>query len=118
MVAFAKWQYPHTLTPAQKAEKEADDKAEEKAHPRPEGTNTDLLDLFMKMLRERRAKYMDESTGYCKLSSPPIAIISSAVLFPINPSPFSNTEIRLPSHQSSTSSASSPPTNLSESEPY
>ena len=67
MLAFAKWQYPHTLSPAQKAEKEASDETEKHEHPRPEGTNTELIELFKKMLRERRVKHIDQSTGYCEL---------------------------------------------------
>ena len=62
-VAFAKWQYPHTLSAQQKAEKEEE---ERNAKPRPEGTNFQLLEAFMTALDNKRMKWIDETKGYCE----------------------------------------------------
>lgn len=66
MVAFAKWQYPHTLSAEQQAEQE---KVDQNKEPRPKGTNTELLKIFMDALDERRKKWIDEAEGYCKSSN-------------------------------------------------
>ena len=65
VLAFAKWQYPHTLTTKQKAEKEESEKDEE---PRPPGMNSELGKIFRNALDERRIKHVDESEVYCKRS--------------------------------------------------
>ena len=64
-LAFAKWQYPYTLTPEQRAEKARLDRDEELEHPLPEGSNRELHDVFFAALREKKAKWMDESKDYC-----------------------------------------------------
>ena len=63
-VAFAKWQYPYTLTAEQKAEKGKLNKREELEHPLPEGSNKELYDVFFTALRGKKAKWMDESKDY------------------------------------------------------
>ena len=68
-MGFAKWQYPFTLTPEQKAKKLALDKAEELEHPLPEGANKELHDVFFGALKEKKAKWMDESRDYCTIES-------------------------------------------------
>ena len=68
-LAFAKWQYPYTLTPEQRAEKARLDEAERLEHPLPEGSNKQLHNVFFTALREKRAKWMDESKDYCELNS-------------------------------------------------
>lgn len=68
-LAFAKWQYPYTLTAEQKVEKAQLDRVEELEHPFPEGTNRELYDVFFAALREKKAKWMDESKDYCEFDS-------------------------------------------------
>ena len=65
LLAFAKWQYPYTLTPEQKAEKAELDRVEELEHPVPEEANRVLYDVFVGALREKKAKWVDESKDYC-----------------------------------------------------
>ena len=65
-LAFAKWQYPYTLTPEQKDRKAALNKREELEHSLPEGANRELYHAFFAALREKRAKWMDESKDYCR----------------------------------------------------
>lgn len=69
-LAFAKWQYPYTLTPEQKMKKAQLDRTEEMEHPFPEGSNTELYGVFFTALKEKKAKWMDESKDYCKFRSP------------------------------------------------
>ena len=68
-LAFAKWQYPYTLTAEQKVKKAQLDRIEELEHPFPEGSNRELYDVFFAALREKKAKWMDESKDYCKSES-------------------------------------------------
>ena len=70
-IAFAKWQYPYTLTAEQKTKKAQLDRIEELEHPFPEGTNRELYDVFFAALREKKAKWMDESKDYCEYESFP-----------------------------------------------
>ena len=69
LLAFAKWQYPYTLTPEQKAEKAQLDRVEELEHPFPEGSNRELYEVFFAALREKKAKWLDGSKDYCKWES-------------------------------------------------
>ncbi len=68
-LAFAKWQYPYTLTPEQEARKEILDRIEGLEHPLPEGANRELYNVFFTALRAKKAKWMDESKDYCKSES-------------------------------------------------
>ena len=79
LLGFAKWQYPYTLTPEQKAKKSKLDRIEELEHPFPEGSNRELYEVFFAALREKKAKWMDESKDYCKTASP----VSSIVFYDI-----------------------------------
>ena len=65
-LAFAKWQYPFTLTSEQKAKKVELDRAEESEYQLPEGSNRELCKVFLAALREKKAKWMDESKDYCQ----------------------------------------------------
>lgn len=65
-LAFAKWQYPYTLTSEQKTKKAQLDRIEEVEHPYPEGSNRELYDVFFAALREKKSKWMDESKDYCE----------------------------------------------------
>ncbi|CAF9935402.1 hypothetical protein IMSHALPRED_010215 [Imshaugia aleurites] len=64
LLAFAKWQYPYTLTPEQKAEKAQLDRVEELEHPFPDGSNRELYEVFFAALREKKAKWLDGSKDY------------------------------------------------------
>jgi len=77
IVAFAKWQFPHTLTAEQKAAKERADKKADEENPLPVGTNIELYSEFFGALKERRRKFLDDSKDYCqsilsRKRSPPI----------------------------------------------
>lgn len=63
MVAFAKWQYPHTLSLEQKSKKE---EIEKNIVPAPEGTNFELRDMLFSALDEKRSHWVDESEDYRK----------------------------------------------------
>ena len=65
-LAFAKWQYPYTLTAEQKMKKAQLDRMEELEHPYPEGMNRELYDVFFAALREKKAIWMDERKDYCR----------------------------------------------------
>ena len=66
-LAFAKWQYPYTLSPEQ-AEKKAQLKRRiEQEHPLPSGANKELYGVFFGALEEKKAKWMDETKDYCEL---------------------------------------------------
>ena len=69
MVAYAKWQYPYSLTPEQRAEKARLDEVEKLEYPLPEGTNRELHDVFFAALVEKKEKWMDESKDYRKCES-------------------------------------------------
>ena len=68
-LAFAKWQYPYTLTTEQKMKKSQLDRKEESEYSLPEGSNRELYDVFFAALRKKRAMWMDESKDYCKYVS-------------------------------------------------
>ena len=68
-LAFAKWQYSYSLTPEQKTKKAELDGTEEIEHPFPEGSNRELHGVFFTALKEKKAKWMDESKDYCKSKS-------------------------------------------------
>ena len=83
-LAFAKWQYPYTLTPEQKARKAQLDKCAKFEHPLPEGSNRELYDVFFAALKEKKAKCMDQSKDYCRsdfhlLGGPDLFVDSSVV---------------------------------------
>lgn len=42
------------------------DRYEELEHPLPEGSNRELYGAFFAALKEKKAKWMDESKDYCK----------------------------------------------------
>lgn len=65
-LAFAKWQYPYTLTAEQKEKKAQLDRKEESEYSLPEGANRELYNVFFSALREKKAKWMNESKDYCK----------------------------------------------------
>lgn len=75
-MAYAKWQYPYSLTPEQKAEKARLDEADKLEYPLPEGSNVELHRVFFSALVEKRAKWMDESKDYrmCKSQKPNLSI--------------------------------------------
>ena len=50
----------------QKARKAQLDKYAEFEHPLPEGSNRELYDVFFAALKEKKAKWMDESEDYCR----------------------------------------------------
>ena len=54
------------MTPEQKARKAQLDKCAEFEHPLPEGSNRELYDVFFAALKEKKAKWMDESKDYCR----------------------------------------------------
>jgi hypothetical protein len=66
IVAFAKWQYPHTLTTEQYAAKEAADRKADEENPLPAGTNKYLYDEFFGALKKRRELFLDDSKDYCQ----------------------------------------------------
>ena len=68
-MAYAKWQYPYSLTPEQRAEKARLDEVDKMENPLPEGSNRELHSVFFAALVEKRAKWMDESKDYCKCES-------------------------------------------------
>ncbi|KAL9003663.1 MAG: hypothetical protein Q9188_003486 [Gyalolechia gomerana] len=60
IAAFAKWVYPYTLTPEQKAEKEKIDLS----RSYPKGTNVELYENFFEQLDKKRKHYTDEERDY------------------------------------------------------
>ena len=81
MVGYAKWQYPYSLTPEQRAEKARLDEADKLEHPLPEGSNRELHHVFFSALVEKRGQWMDESKDYCKCGSHKTKLVS--VLVPL-----------------------------------
>ena len=67
-VAFARWQYPYTLTPEQKAEKEEKDNNRKRYHEFPEGSNVELQKEFFRQLIEGRKKFIVPEKTYCECS--------------------------------------------------
>lgn len=65
LVAFAKWNYPYSLTPQQQAEKDKLDLG----RSYPPGTNEKLYEQFFGRLDALRKKYLDEEKDYCEHSS-------------------------------------------------
>ena len=68
-VAFARWQYPYTLTPEQKAEKDEKDKNRKRYHECPEGSNKELKMDFFKQLAEGRKRFIVPEKTYCECNS-------------------------------------------------
>ena len=62
-MAFSRWQYPHTLTAEQKAEREAKSKEHQE---RPEGSNRELMDEFFGQLFEGRRKWIVPEETFCE----------------------------------------------------
>lgn len=62
-MAFAKWQYPYTLTAEQAAEKEEVDGATELW---PEGANVELCEEFWGKLRAGRKKWIRHEKDFCE----------------------------------------------------
>ena len=65
-MAFARWQYPYTLTPEQKAEKEVKDEQRKRYNEFPEGSNKELQEEFFKKLVEGRKRFIVPEKTYCK----------------------------------------------------
>lgn len=63
-MAFAKWQYPYTLTAEQAAEKKELDEGME---PWPEGANVELCDEFWGKLKAGREKWIERDKDFCEL---------------------------------------------------
>ncbi len=63
-MAFAKWQYPYTLTAEQAAEKKELDEGME---PWPEGANVELCDEFWGKLKAGREKWIEREKDFCEL---------------------------------------------------
>ena len=68
-MAFARWQYPYTLTPEQQAEKEEKDKNRKRYHQFPEGSNEELQKEFFRQLAEARKRFIVPEKTYCKCIS-------------------------------------------------
>ena len=62
-MCFSNLQFPLTLTPEEKAEKEALD---EDKTPRPEGANVELIEEFMGQLNAKREQWRDHERHFCK----------------------------------------------------
>ena len=69
-MAFARWQYPYTLTPEQKAEKEEKDAYRKRYHQFPEGSNEELQKEFFKQLAEGRKRFIVPEKTYCECNYP------------------------------------------------
>lgn len=65
-VAFARWQYPYTLTPEQQAEKEENDKNRKRYYEFPEGSNEELQREFFRQLTEGRKRFIVPEKTYCE----------------------------------------------------
>ena len=79
-MAFARWQYPYTLTPEQKAEKEEKDAYRKRYHQFPEGSNEELQKEFFRQLVEGRKRFIVPEKTYCECnSSEPCYLQLSAV---------------------------------------
>ena len=44
-------------------------RSQELDHPLPSGANKELYDVFFAALKDKRAKWMDETKDYCELDS-------------------------------------------------
>ena len=64
LVAYAKWQCPHTLTSEQRARKDAAE--EERNEPLPEGTKLELRAKYYEAILDRRRNHCDETQDYSK----------------------------------------------------
>lgn len=78
-LAFAKWQYPYTLTTEQKMKKSQLDRKEELEYSLPEGSNRELYGVFFAALRKKKAMWMDESKDYCKYVSAMTGLKTSSI---------------------------------------
>ena len=68
-MAFARWQYPYSLTPEQKAEKEEKDEMRKRYHEFPEGSNKELQEEFFKKLMDGRKRFIVPEKTYCECYS-------------------------------------------------
>lgn len=65
-MAFSRWQYPYTLTPEQKAEKEEKEEMRKRYHEFPEGSNKELQEEFFRKLMEGRKRFIVPEKTYCE----------------------------------------------------
>ncbi len=80
-VAFARWQYPYTLTPEQKAEKEEKDKNRKRYYQFPEGSNEELQKEFFRQLAEGRKRFIVPEKTYCECNSSEQCYLQVSALF-------------------------------------
>ncbi len=85
IVAVSRWQFPHTLSAAQRAEKEQWDAS---APARPEGYNMDLDKEFSGALNRCQEKWVDDSKDY----SAPFPLFLLAYTFFLANQPISKTD--------------------------
>ena len=69
MVAFAKWQHPHSLTDEQRVAKKALSQGNPFGHNAPEGYNVKLSDDFFAKIREKHGKWVDDDKDHGKLEN-------------------------------------------------
>ena len=62
IVGLSRWQFPHTLSAEQHAQK---DKFDNTPLPKPKGWNKELEKEFFDALEERYEKWVDDSKDYC-----------------------------------------------------
>ena len=74
-VAFARWQYPYTLTPEQKVEKDEKDEKRKRYHEFPEGSNKELQEEFFRQLMEGRKRFIVPEKTYCEC----LSVLSSII---------------------------------------
>ena len=65
-MAFARWQYPYTLTPEQKAEKAEKDEKRKRYTEFLEGSNKELQEDFFRQLVEGRKRFIVPEKTYCE----------------------------------------------------
>ena len=78
IVGLSRWQFPHTLSAEQTAEK---DKFDNTPLPKPEGWNKELEKEFFDALEERYEQWVDDSKDYC-VSRFPLPMTSSHSVSP------------------------------------
>ena len=66
MVAFSKWQFPHTLTEQQQAKKKTLGQDNHFGDDAPEGYNYKLSCDFFEMIEKKHEKWVDDSKDYGK----------------------------------------------------
>ncbi|KAK4692536.1 hypothetical protein P7C71_g4688, partial [Lecanoromycetidae sp. Uapishka_2] len=69
IVAFAKWQYPQTLSAEQAAAKGITDEKAEEDNLLPAGANRELYNAFFGAIKERRKKLMNENLDILAVST-------------------------------------------------